>query len=200
MKLRNRKDRPVVTKEGDKALREIETARAAEIEKAVEKYRAAHNKLMEKYSETKTSRMKFWAKSKTEADYEDPKFWILTNAGAIKEFIKYGSNKVMDQIRVRTHAKIEAREEIERLKKQQKSGFDAKQVAFTLLIIAVAGVMAYMIMSNFLNYQALAGDNINLQRKIGEKEGDLAVCSRQLREFIPDAMPAAPSANNTLVG
>ncbi len=200
IKLRNRGDLPVVTKEGDKELQALEKARVAELDKARKEYQAAHDKLMASYGEVSPSRMKFWARKKAEADFEDPKIWVLTNAGAIKEFIKYGSNKVMDQIRVRTHAKIEAREEIERLKKQQKGGFDAKQVAFTLLIVAVVGVLAYVIMTQFLNYQAVAGENVKLQRTIGEKEGDLAVCTRQLRSFMPDAMPDRPAANNTLEG
>jgi hypothetical protein len=196
----HRGDLPVVTKEGDKAIRELEKSRELEKENTKKKYEDAHTKMMDKYGEVKESRMRFWAKKKTENDFEDPKFWVLVNTGAIKEFIKYGSNKVMDQIRVRTHAKIEAREEIEKLRKQQKGGFDAKQVAFTLLIIAVVGVLAYVIMTNFLNYQAMAGENIKLQRTIGEKEGDLAVCARQLKQFIPDAFPQIQTANNTLVG
>lgn len=192
--------KPTVSKDGDKKITELEKSREAEIEKAMKEYEKEHDNLMEKYGEEEKSRLDFWKKKKTDENMEDPKFWILTNAGALRDFIKYGANKVMDQIRVRTHAKIEAREEIDKLKKQQKQGIDAKQVAFTLLIIGVVGVLAYVIITNFLNYQAMANDNIQLKRIIGDRTGDLAVCTRQLRQFIPDAFPETPAANNTLEG
>lgn len=192
--------KPTVSKDGDKKITELEKSREAEIEKAMKEYEKEHGSLMKKYGEEEKSRLDFWKKKKTDENMEDPKFWILTNAGALRDFIKYGANKVMDQIRVRTHAKIEAREEIDKLKKQQKQGIDAKQVAFTLLIIGVVGVLAYVIITNFLNYQAMANDNIQLKRIIGDRTGDLAVCTRQLRQFIPDAFPETPAANNTLEG
>lgn len=192
--------KPTVTKEGDKAVKDLERSRDAELEKANKEYADAHKKLMTTYGEEEKSRLKFWKNKKTDENMEDPKFWVMTNAGALRDFIKYGANKVMDQIRVRTHAKIEAREEIDKLKKQQKQGIDAKQVAFTILIIAIVGVLAYVIMTNFLNYQTVANDNIRLKGIIGDRTGDLAVCNRQLRQFIPDAFPEAPAANNTLEG
>lgn len=192
--------KPTVSKDGDKKITELEESRKAEIGKAMKEYEKEHGSLMKKYGEEEKSRLDFWNKKKTDENMEDPKFWILTNAGALRDFIKYGANKVMDQIRVRTHAKIEAREEIDKLKKQQKQGIDAKQVAFTLLIIGVVGVLAYVIITNFLNYQAMANDNIQLKRIIGDRTGDLAVCTRQLRQFIPDAFPETPAANNTLEG
>ena len=126
------------------------------------------------------------AKEEQNKPLNEIKMWSLVNAEALKEFIKYGSNKVMDQIRVRSHANLMARKEIEALKKK-KEGLDPKTVAFTIMVIAVVGVICYIVLSSFLNYSTLEKANSEIKIQAGELAGELANCKIQLRRYLPEA-------------
>lgn len=153
-------------------------------------------------NDTKSSR--FRRKKSTKAA-DDIKEWALVNADSLKEFIKYGSNKVLDQIRIRNQASVLAREEIEKAK--GKKEFDVKQIGLTLVILVVFGVMAYVVVSNFLDYKVVATDLNNERVKVGQVSGQLAACQTELAQYKPVAKGAintAPTTNpgqgNTLEG
>ena len=89
-----------INKEGENKIKAARKKYDADMKAVDEKYKKDHAELLKAYGEgAKESKLKFWAKSKTE-DMTDPKYWVLVNAQSIKEFIKYGSNKVLDQIRI----------------------------------------------------------------------------------------------------
>jgi len=191
-----------IDQEGEKKLISLYEKHDKDLEAIETKYKKDHAALMSKYGKDPGSNLKFWSRSKTDAT-DDPKFWILVNAGALKEFIKYGANKVLDQIRVRTHGKIEAREEIDKLKQQQKSSMDPKQVAYTLMLVAIFGAIAYLLITNFLNAKQLTDDLNAARMEVGNKIGELAVCRKQLEYYEPGSgiAPAPPpSEENTLEG
>lgn len=107
----------------------------------------------------------------------------LVNVEALKEFIKYGSNKVLDQIRIRNQAEVIAREEIARAK--GKKEFDGKQIAYTILIMAIIGVMAYVVIINFLDYSTVTKDLTSEKIKVGDISGQLAACQSELSVYKP---------------
>lgn len=205
VKIRNKDhktpDGHVIDAAGEAKLKNIRKLYESDMENLEKEYKDKHETLMSKYGAgAEKSKLKFWAKSKTE-DIDDPKYYVLVNAGAIKDFITYGANKVLDQIKVRTHSRIEARAEIAKLKDQEKGGIDAKQAAFTLLIVAVVACMAWVIISNFLDYRTVEGENQQLKKDLGDARGNLAACTTELSHYKGTSIePAPPTSENTLEG
>jgi len=193
-----------ITKEGEKALKALEKERKKELDDLEKKHKQETEKIAGEWkaekADSKLKKLRFWGSS-TKGATKDPRYWALVNVAALQEFVKYGANKVMDQIRVRTHANIMAREEIERIKNEKK-GFDGKSFAFTMIILVVAAAMAFIIVSNFFNYKTVQDDNIALSRQYGEVQGDLAVCRKQLEQYQPTGIfnPAEKAQDNTLEG
>jgi len=129
------------------------------------------------------------------------KYWALTNAEALKDFIMYGANKVTDQIRVRTQANLQARAEIDALKKK-KEGIDPKTVAFTIMVIAIVGVVCFVVINSFLNYNSVAKELNDVRLEAGKTAGQLASCQIQLERYQPTQdtireINAGPAANTT---
>lgn len=191
----------VITKAGEDKIKDARKEHDRKVNNLTQKYKRKHDGLLKIYGEgAEKSKLKFWAKSKTK-DITDPKYWILVNTGAIKEFIKYGSNKVLDQIRVRSHASIESREAVANILKNQKSGIDAKQAAFTLMIVGVVAVMAYVMISQFMNFSAVNTENLRLNTELGKAKGSLAACTTELAAYNPGSPSVSPPASdNTLEG
>lgn len=193
-----------ITKEGDKALKDLEKKRKDELKELEDTHKKEAKDIAGKWAdkETRLKKMKFWGKSQT-ADTSDVRYWALVNINALQNFVKYGANKVMDQIRVRTHANIMAREEIERIK-QDKKGFDAKSFAFSAILIVMAAAIAFILVSNFFNYKTVSDDNIELSIRVGQVSGELANCQAQLAGSNPNLPPPATgggsSQDNVLEG
>lgn len=135
-------------------------------------------------------------KSKVE-ESTDPRFWALVNVESLKEFVKYGANKVMDQIRVRTHAAVIAREELEKLKKKN-AGIDPKTMGFTIVILVICACMAYIMISSFFNFDTVNKENIGIKRELGDMTGKLAACQSELAVYRPGSPVIGP--DQTLEG
>ncbi|MCX6817728.1 MAG: hypothetical protein NTU57_02630 [Candidatus Aenigmarchaeota archaeon] len=183
-------DKSVIDKDGEKKLRELEKQRAKEIEKLEKNYEKEKTKMLDDINDVKkTDKLKFW-KDRRGSAIEDPKYWALVNVESLKEFIKYGANKVLDQIRVRTAANIMAREEIARAKNEKK-GFDVKSLMFTLVIIGVCGFMAYILLTNFFNWKTASDETIRVKGELGDAQGTLAACKAELYHYNPSSLMAA---------
>lgn len=178
------KHKVTITQEGAKKLADLEKRQENEIKERQKVHKEALSQVMKEREIKPESRLKFWSKTHTEV-VSDNRFWALVNVESLKDFVKYGANKVLDQIRIRTHANIVAREEIEAMKKK-KDGFDVKAAAFTIVIVVIAAAMAWIIVQNFFNYNVVATDNIALKKQIGDVTGKLAACSSELKEYKPD--------------
>ena len=207
MKLRKNEPRKIgsitIDSEGDKKLKELDKKKIEALKKMEKKFDQQHKELLETYGKTPQSRLNFW-KQKKATDPDSPKFWTLVNVEALKEFIKYGANKVLDQIRVRTAANIIAREEIERIKKEKK-GLDLKTIAFSFILLALAAAIAIVLISNFFNYKDAQESNVRLMTEKGSLAGQLAMCQVELRHYNPSLVPPEiamdqPAGNNTLTG
>lgn len=181
----------VLDKETRKMIENLEKQR----DKELKKLDTEHQKKLEKIAKDRVDvKPGIFSKSKV-IDIKDPRFWTLVNVGAMKEFIKYGSNKVLDQIRTRTHAAILAREEIERAKKN-KSGFDFKTGIIVIAVAAIVGTVAYITVTSYLNANGIATDLMNEKRLHGTDIGKLAVCEQQLYYYNPSLVPHAINASN----
>jgi hypothetical protein len=155
----------------------------------------------------KEVKKRFYLDAKTE-NPTDIKYWCLVNVQTIKEFIKYGSNKVLDQIRIRSHAESLSREAIARANKKG-GGMDTKQMMLTLAIAAIVGIMIYTIASNVFNYNEATQKLVDEQRSHGTDLGKLANCQTQLDFFKPGTIPreinatggpATPTSGGVLQG
>lgn len=180
----------IIDEQGEKKLDKNEEAREHEIKKMEKAYQDAKNKLIDDAAggPGKLDKLRFW-KDKQVGDVTNPKYWALVNVESMKEFVKYGANKVLDQIRVRTAANIAAREEIARAKAENKSGWDGKNIAMTFIMLAVAACIAWIMISNFFDYRAVADDNIKILKEKGTVVGDLAACRAELFHYNPAAIP-----------
>lgn len=114
---------------------------------------------------------------------EEIKEWALINAEGLKEFIKYGSNKVLDQIRIRNQANVIAREEIEKLKK--KESWDMKQLVTMIAVCSIIGVIVYVTVINFMDYSTITKDLTAEKIKVGDVSGKLAACQSELANYKP---------------
>src|SRR4030042_1535577 len=154
----------MLDKETRKLIENLEKQRTKELEKRKKVY----DKEIEQAAGERLKKKKatIWGKEKVE-DITDTRHWTLVNVEALKEFIKYGSNKVLDQIRTRTHAQTLAREEIERMKKKQ-GGFDGRSAAITIFINAIMGVIVYVTVSNFFNYNQVMQEMTAEKRAHGD--------------------------------
>lgn len=180
----------IIDHKGDKKLEEIEKNFTKELEELQEEYEERKQEIIDGVSDqSRLDKLKFWKDTKTE-DVEDPRYWALVNIESMKEFVKYGANKVLDQIRVRTAANIKAREEIAKIEDKAKPGLDMKTVAFSFVIIAIVGAIAFVIISNFFNYQDVANDNVVLWKEKGRVSGELEACRAELAHYNPSALPA----------
>lgn len=191
-----------------KMIEELEKQRAKELEEAKEHYASDLQSLQGKDpKDIKEGRFRKRLKDpdKEAAQIQDLKEHVLVNVEAIKEFIKYGSNKVLDQIRVRSHANTIAREEISKLKK--KNDFNVKQAAMTFLFIIVIAVMAYTMATQFLNVTDVQKELQQERSNHGVTMGKLAACTTELEQYKPKAratdtgvIPVQTTTPNTLQG
>src|SRR4030042_1039602 len=133
-----------------KLIENLNKQRQQEIERLEEKFREQVDNISKGDKEVKK---RFYLDSKNEAP-TDIKYYSLVNVQALKEFIKYGSNKVLDQIRIRSHADTLSREAIAKANKKG-GGIDTKSMMFTLAIAAIVAIMVYVIVANFFNYDKL---------------------------------------------
>lgn len=163
-----------------KLIEKLQKDRKVEIRKANDWYKKQVDEISRGDKEIK---QRFYLESKNE-EPTDIKYYALVNVQALKEFIKYGSNKVLDQIRIRSHANTLAREEIDKLKKKGQ-GTDSKTMIMTIAIVAIIGVMVYVVATGLLNYDSLNQKLIEQNRATGTCQGQLANCMVQLDFFKP---------------
>jgi hypothetical protein len=166
-------------------LKSLEKNLEKELKARKDRYKNDQEDLLKARGEKPGSRLKFWSKGHAQ-EINDNRFWALVNVESLREFVKYGANKVLDQIRIRTHANIVAREEIARMKKKQE-GVDIKAMGFTIIILVIAGAMAFIIVQNFFNYNTAQQENIALKRQIGDTAGQLAACQSELAAIRPES-------------
>lgn len=172
----------------EKTIKELEKQRAHELQQAREKYASELQALQGKDpKDIKEGRIRKKLKDpdKEQSKIQDIKEHALVNVEAIKEFIKYGSNKVLDQIRVRSHANTIAREEIAKI--QKKSNFDVKAAMMTFLMVIIIAVMAYTLSTQFLNVSAVQKDLQDERSAHGTTMGKLAACQTELDQYKPKA-------------
>lgn len=181
-------------KEISKKLKEIEKLRASKLKELEQEY----NKNLKGMDDSRIKKGRVFAKAKVK-DSTDIRFWTLVNAESLKEFIKYGSNKILDQIRVRSHAATIAREEIAKMKKKQ--GIDLKAAAITVAVISIIATMVFVVVTNFLDYDQVAEELRNTKIQVGEVSGNLAACETELYRYKPQSPSIAPPAGpNVLEG
>ena len=181
-----------ISKNGEKKLKKLIEEKRKQKEAAIKEFHAqeqAIDKVMKESEDPKNMQI------------TDVKYWMLTNAEALKDFITYGANKVTDQIRVRTHANLLARAEIDALKKK-KEGIDPKTVAFTIMVIAIVGVVCFVVINSFLNYNNVAKELNDVRLEAGKTAGQLASCQIQLDRYQPTQdtireINAGPPTNTT---
>lgn len=172
-------------------MKELEKRQENEISDRQKVHKAALDIAMKEREEKPANRLKFWGKTKANV-VNDNRFWALVNVESLKDFVKYGANKVLDQIRIRTHANIVAREEIEAMKKK-KDTFDVKAASFTIVIVVIAAAMAWIIVQNFFNYNVVETERMSISKQLGDVTGKLAACSSELDEYKPKlAKPVDP--------
>ena len=193
-----------ITPEGDKALKALEKKREEELKKQKDEFDKKKKKIAGNWADepSRLKKLRFWGRTMP-GDTEDTRYWALVNIHALQDFVKYGANKVLDQIRVRTHANIKAREEIERARQESKKGFDAKSFAFSTILVVMAAAIAFILVSNFFNYKTMADDNVILSKRIGTVSGELAACQSELSAYRPNQPPPSPGGpdqDNVLEG
>ena len=186
----------MLDKESRKLIEKFEKERDKKLKSARESYEkeikaVAGDRADMKHAET-------WGKEKV-ADVKDVRFWTLINVEALKDFIKYGSNKVLDGIKVRTHANILAREEIERAKKKQ-GGIDSKYAIVMIAMVGIAGVIAYMTLTNYFNANGIADQLQSEKADHGTTMGQLAVCKAELDHYAPAVARQINVTDGTLNG
>ena len=175
----------VILPQGEEKLQEAKKRQDQERQDRTNKYNQDIQETGTERERSKLERLTFRGRGSLE-ESSDNRYWALVNVESLREFVKYGANKVLDQIRIRTHANTVAREEIDKIKKQ-KEGVDAKQIAYTIMIIAVIGAMAWVVVSNFFNFNMVQNDNIALKQEIGTVKGQLAACQSELSAYRPGA-------------
>lgn len=187
-------EKVTIDEKGHEKMKELEKWRETELQSLNDAHKKTKDEILTaSSSEGKLDKLKFWKDTKTET-VEDPIYWALVNVEGLKEFVKYGANKVLDQIRIRTAANIEAREAIARAKDEKKREWDIKTITMTLLILAIVGSISFVIVNNFLNYNVVAGENVQLKIQIGDVSGNLAACRSELDYYNPAAVLALPAA------
>ena len=194
-----------ITPEGEKALNELKKKHEEELKKQKDEFDVKKKKIAGDWADepSRLKKLRFWGRTMP-GDTKDPRYWALVNIKALQEFVKYGANKVLDQIRVRTHANIMAREEIERVKQESKKGFDAKSFAFSAILVVMAAAIAFILVSNFFNYKTMADDNVILSKQVGTVSGQLAACQSELSAYKPNQPtppgPGGSGPDNVLEG
>lgn len=166
----------------------LEKERKRELDERKERYEKDLEAAFKGENQDKVRMARFRKKkTKEEEKVDGIKEFALVNADALKEFIKYGSNKVLDQIRIRNQADVIAREEIEKIKK--KDSIDMKQAGLTIAILAIFGVMVYVVVINFMDYSTVTKDLTAEKVKVGDVSGKLAACQSELAAYKPGAKP-----------
>jgi len=183
-------------KETKKILKEIENERERKLKQVRKDYEKEIKQVAGDRADLKHAEV--WGKEKV-ADIEDVRFWTLINVEALKDFIKYGSNKVLDGIRVRTHANILAREEIERAKKKQ-GGIDTKYAIVIIAMVGISAIAGYMILNNYFNANGIADMLQQEKASHGNTMGQLAVCQTQLEYYQPGGIARPINATGVLHG
>ena len=152
-----------------------------------------HKKDIDKIISNRTAKKgRFNFLSKPEAEkLDDPRYWSMVNVESLKEFIKYGSNKVLDQIRVRSQANTIAREEIDKLKKKT-DGPDAKSIIYNIMYITIIGAIALVIAINFMNYNDITKQLTDEKVNVGTVSGQLAACQSELASYKPGMVVNPP--------
>ena len=194
-----------MSKEIKDQIKELENEKQRELEERKERYDNDLAKVFQGNGEDARRFKRLRKSDPKEAKIADVKEHAIVNLDALKEFIKYGSNKVLDQIRIRNQANVIAREEIEKLKK--KEGVDMKQAVLSLAVMAIIGVMVYVVVINFMDYSTVTKDLTTTKIQVGTVSGQLAACQSELAQYKPQGarpIAAAPlpgqEPSNTLEG
>lgn len=167
-------------KQISKKIKELEKMREQEIKERKARFDTDMTDLTGKAPKKKG---RFRRGSNNKDDVHDIKEWCLVNAENLKEFVKYGSNKVLDQIRIRNQASVIAREEIDKIKK--KEGIDMKQTAITIAVMSIIAVMVYVTVINFMDYSTVTKELTSEKIKVGTVSGQLAACESELAAYKP---------------
>lgn len=132
----------------------------------------------------------FRRKKKQEQIPQQPKIhesgWKLLDFSPIKDFINYGLNKTLINLKLRRLKDIEVREELHKGGKPK----DWTQVMITVVVIIIVGVLAFTIINQFMNYTEVAKEIVTLNQQLGTCTGKLAQYSQQ----------AADAASEVIIG
>ena len=101
--------------------------------------------------------------------------WKLVDFSPLKDFIDYGMNKTLINLKLRRLTDIQVREQLSK----KKEGADWMDIIKMVMVVVVIGVIAFSMITQFLNYQSVTEDNIKVNRQLGECEGQLARCQSQ---------------------
>lgn len=178
----------------DKQIKALEAERARELKERQERFEKDIQASTTKEGEEKRRLAKLRGKPEGKATPENLKEWSLVNVEALKDFIKYGSNKVLDQIRTRSHSQILAREAIEKAN-QKKPPLDTGKVILGVAMLAIVGAVVYVTINNFMNTNTITADLTAEKIKVGDVSGKLAACQSELAQY----KPSIPGAPNTII-
>ena len=114
---------------------------------------------------------------------EQPHIGKVMDFSVIKNFIDYGMNKSLLNLKLRRMVDIQTREKLSKMKPET----DWMKVLITILIVVIVGVIAFSIISQYFDYQDVARQNANLLMENGVLRGQIAQLKMQLGNITANA-------------
>lgn len=82
----------------------------------------------------------------------------------IKDFIDYGLNKTLINLKIKRLVDIQSREALSKMKPET----NWTNVMVTVLVVIIVGVLAFVIINQFMNYQDMAKQVADLTIELGQ--------------------------------
>lgn len=106
--------------------------------------------------------------------------YSLTDFSTIKDWQKFGINRTLSNLKLKVAMDMK---EAELEEKYKNRGRDWNQIMMFVVVAVVVGVIAFVMITQFMNYQDVAKENSVALKKIGILEGSLAACQNELKSF-----------------
>lgn len=117
---------------------------------------------------------------------QQPPTWYLTDFSVIKEWPKYGLNRTLTHLALRTATEIKMEEY---LAGKKKEGRDWTQIMMFVTVAVIVGVISFVMVTQFMNFSEMAKENADNLAKLGTCRGELNAATAQLLKESGETAP-----------
>lgn len=118
-----------------------------------------------------------YQKKKEEKEKQQKADYKTVDYSKIKDFLNWGMNRALSDLRLRRMVDVKLREE--RMKKGPQRDF--QKIMLSVVVIVVAGGLAFMMITQFLNYDEVSQKLSQCIIEVGHRQVEVDACQAKLQ-------------------